>query len=120
MHHVFTNHFQVITMIEKFIANNHIYVRSRPYGLGNKDRFNSKLLFLTCGNDHVDVVTNTVKIISEKQLLPGQSSFCPFDVFQKGEASYKRILSNHNRFVNETRNINMTNGCNPDQHSVLN
>ena len=126
LHHVFTNKFQLITMIEKYIASHHctsqkvlIDVRVRPYGVGDKNRVTSNVLIVTCANDDVKVVTTALGEMTTKKLLPGHAAFCSLNIYGFGVEEYKKLLNGNNHYINNTKNLAMINVNTIDFEKVL-
>lgn len=123
---MFTNKFQLITAIEKYIASHHctsqrvlVEIRVRQYGVGDKNRVTSNVIMVTFSKDDVYVVTTTLREVSKKKLLPGLASFCPLDIHKIGVEPYKRILNGHNKYVNNMKKLAMINIKTIDFENVL-
>ena len=127
MHPQLTNRFQVITRIEKYIQNYFIVdeeimvdVRARPYGLGDgENRVNTNVMFLTCGKDHINIVTRAAEAMSNKRLLSGKARFMPLDMWDKGVEHYKKMLNMRNSIINSLQHIAMINIHTPDLEKVM-
>lgn len=86
--------------------------------LGNEDRIETKLMFLTCDESDVTTVTSAVIEMSKRKLFPGQAQFCGFDVFGVGEIEYRKMLNSHTKHINATKLTSIVDIHTPDLERV--
>lgn len=84
-------------------------INSRMYYLGTHDRIATKLMFFTCGDSNVRLVTNSIQEMSYRILVPGGAHFCGFEAHGVGEIPYRNLLNDHTRHINETKIMSIEN-----------